>query len=552
MPYSEYSLVGPLASAPEAEPKVAPCPSSPRFLLDEADAWKSLTVFWFYRLVMGGIVVNLFLNDALPSNLDQVQPEIFAPSVLAYLAAIVLAGILLVLRRPAYPAQAQLQIFADIALLPFVIHASGGFSSGAGVLLGITVAAGGILVGGRCALLFAALASLAILVEEVYTDLRGSLEAVQYTYGGLLGASFFGVAYLALELARRAERNEAIAEQRGTLLGNLQQINEYIIRNLQTGILVIEDDGAVRLINDAAGRLLPAVGAGTLMAVSPRLASLFADWQADPGNQILVLDREGDPDIHVRFARLGRTRPPLYMINLEDSALYNRRVQLSKLASLGRLTASIAHEIRNPLSAISHASQLLAESPALGGQDLRLIQIILDHAARLNTVVENVLQISRRTEAKRDVLRVESYLSQFLADFAASHAIDPAQFRLESEIGDPEVAFDLSHLQQILENLCSNALKYGHPERGSVTLRVVRRYGQSCVEFIDHAPTLDPETVRSLFEPFFTTDTRGTGLGLYISRELAELNQARLEYVETGDGSCFRLSFCDAKSLAVE
>lgn len=532
--------------------KIAPCSFSPGFLVDEPDAWQSLTVYWFYRLVMAGVVLNLFLNEALPSGLGRIRSELFGPIAFVYLGTIILAGILLLLRRPGYAAQAQLQVFTDIALLPFLIHFSGGFGSGAGVLLGIAVAAGGILVGGRCALLFAALASLAVLAEEVYSDLQGEFDAALYTHGGMLGASFFGIAWLALELARRAERSEAIAEQRGTMLDNLQEINEFIIRNLQMGILVVDEAGGIRLFNDAAARLLPRVRLGTLDSASTGLAHLFREWQQERGTQTMVLDQAGVADIHVRFTQLAQTRPPLSMVNLEDSALHNRRVQLSKLASLGRLTASIAHEVRNPLGAISHAAQLLAESPALKGPDRRMVQIVLDHAARLNTVVENVLQISRRDEARRETLRLHSYLLQFLGDFQTNHAIPAAMFELVSEIGDPEVGFDPSHLRQILENLCSNALKYGAPEVAPIRLRIVRRHGHPCVEVIDHGPVIEPKVARNLFEPFFTTAASGTGLGLYISRELAELNHARLEYVPAVVDSCFRLCLCDAQTVLVE
>ena len=256
----------------------------------------------------------------------------------------------------------------------------------------------------------------------------------------------------------------------------------------------------------------------------------------------------------MRFTRLGLTRSPIYMIFLEASALHNERVQQSKLASLGRLTASIAHEIRNPLGAISHASQLLAEAESLGGKDRRLVEIILDHAARLNAVIENVLQISRRGEAKREVIPLVATLADFLRDFTMLHCVDASAFRLESKTGDPKVLVDPSHLKQILENLCSNALKYGNPQLGPITLRVVRDNRALWVEFLDHAPPIPSETAKSLFEPFFTTSTNGagTGLGLYVARELAELNQAGLDYGDHGEGSHFRLYLTDAEKIIVE
>ncbi len=533
--------------------KIAPCPLSKRYLIDEDHAWQSLTIFFLYRLAVGSSLVFLFFLGALPASLGKYFPTLYATAASVYLVSVFLSALPMILRRPSFGLQAQAQVLIDIALIPLIMHASGGVGSGVGVLLGLSVAAGGILIGGRCALAFAALASMAVLGEEVYADLEGFFEQTHFTYAGMLGASYFGIALLAVTLARQAERSQAIAEQRGTDIANLQQINEFIIQNLQSGILVVDEHGHIRMSNESAARLLPlALEHRSLESVCPDLAQCFRDWLADPLRASATLKADDAPPVQVRFARFGLTRPPIHMIFLEDSALYSERVQQSKLASLGRLTASIAHEIRNPLSAISHASQLLAESERLGGKDRRLIQIILEHAARLNAVIENVLQISRRGAAKREIIPLGATLEKFLRDLELQQGIDTSLFRLESGPDDPRVSVDPSHLKQIFENLCSNALKYGSPQLGPVTLRVCRRRGLPCLEILDHGPPIDAKTAQNLFEPFFTTSSTGTGLGLYIARELAELNQAKLEYSDLGDGHCFRLYLTDAKKTLVE
>jgi two-component system sensor histidine kinase PilS (NtrC family) len=533
--------------------KIAPCRFSKRYLIDEDQAWQSLTVFFLYRLSVGSVLVFLFFLGALPSALGRFSPFLYATVACLYLVSIVLSAIPMILRRPSFSLQAQAQVLIDIALIPCIMHASGGIASGVGVLLGLSVAAGGILVGGRCALLFAALASLAVLGEELYADLGGLFEQTHFTYAGMLGASYFGIAVLALVLAQRAERSEAILEQRSTDVANLQQLNEFIIHNLQSGILVVDEHRRIRLSNESAARLLPMPPEyRALEGVSPELARRFREWLADPTRSAVAVKIESGSTLHVRFTRLGLTRPPMHMIFLEDGILHNEWVQQSKLASLGRLTASIAHEIRNPLSAISHASQLLAESPTIDGKDARLIQIILDHSARLNTVIENVLQISRRDQALRETVPLGATLARFLRDFELEQGVRASAFRLESRAEDPQVSVDPTHLKQILGNLCSNALKYGNPELGPVTLRIVRRHGEPCIEVLDHAPPIEPATAQNLFEPFFTTSSSGTGLGLYIARELAELNQARLEYADAGEGPCFRLYLSDSEKTLVE
>ncbi|MGX2041927.1 sensor histidine kinase [Methylocaldum sp. MU1018] len=532
--------------------QISPCPFSEHYRIPEHQAWQSLTVYLLYRLTLGSVLVFLFFLGALPSSLGKHDPELYAAVSTLYLGSIFFSLIPLLLRRPAFPVQAQMHVLTDIVAIPVIMHASGGVESGAGVLLALSVAAGGIMTGGRCALLLAALASVAVLGEEVYAALSGAFDA-SYTYAGMLGASFFGIAILALVLARRAEQSEAIAAQRGLDLANLQQLNEFIIRHLQSGILVIDEQHRIRMMNESAARLLgiPA-HSGSLEAACPELAELFCDWLDDPTLGTAGIGSRAGQPVHVRFTRLGPTWPPIYMAFLEDNALYNQRVQQGKLASLGRLTASIAHEIRNPLTAISHATQLLAECPSLPPQDRRLTQIVLDHAARVNVIVENVLQISRRGQSKREVVALASALKKFLRDFRMQQRVHEKTFRLEIEAINDQALIDPSHLKQILENLCSNALKYGEPQRGAIRVRVKRARGEPCIEIIDHASPIDCQTVQHMFEPFFTTAASGTGLGLYIARELAELNQAKLEYEAAAGGGCFRLRLADAQKTTIE
>ncbi|CAL1238841.1 ATP-binding protein [Candidatus Methylocalor cossyra] len=521
--------------------KIAPCPFSKGYRIDADHAWQSLTVFFLYRLTMGGVLVFLYLLGALPSSLGSFSPALYSGSTTLYLVAILASALPLLMRRPAFGLQAQLQVFVDIALIPLIMHASGGVESGVGVLLGLSVAAGGLLVGGRCALLFAALASLAVLGEEVYADLGALFPKTHYTYAGMLGASYFGSALLALVLAQRAERSEAIAEQRGTDLQNFRHLSEFVIRHLQSGILVVDQHGRVRMYNEAAARLFAALSdQPALESVSPYLAQYFREWLADPTRHAATVRSDRGVPIQAQFTRLGLTRPPMHLIFLEDSVLHHERVQQSKLASLGRLAASIAHEIRNPLSAIRHASQLLAESPRLGSEEQRLIQIVLEQTGRLNRVVENVLQISRRGEARREAVALVPALEEILQDFQRRQG-GTAVFRLEARGTAPTVLVDPSHLKQIVENLCSNALKYGNPQLGPITLRIVRIHGAPCLEILDHAPPIEAGIAQNLFEPFFTTSPTGTGLGLYLARELAELNRAKLTYDCRDGRSCFRL-----------
>jgi two-component system sensor histidine kinase PilS (NtrC family) len=242
-----------------------------------------------------------------------------------------------------------------------------------------------------------------------------------------------------------------------------------------------------------------------------------------------------------------------YMIILEDIRLYNQRLQQSKLASLGRLTASIAHEIRNPLGAISHAGQLLSEMPNLSNQDKRLTEIIQTHSRRVNQIIEDILQLSKRTGSSREKIDLKSWLQNYLLNFALEQSVNSEAFQLSCPEEALSAFIDPNHLKQIMDNLCQNALKYGKPELGAIMLKLLVIQHNVCLEVIDNGEGISRDHMQHLFEPFFTTSASGTGLGLYISKELAELNQAKLSYHLTDDHhSYFRLSLLNAEHAIIE
>lgn len=241
------------------------------------------------------------------------------------------------------------------------------------------------------------------------------------------------------------------------------------------------------------------------------------------------------------------------MIIFEDGSLYNQRVQQSKLASLGRLTASIAHEIRNPLSAINHAGQLLSENPDLPPQDVRLTHIIQINAARVNHIIEDILQLSRRKDSRREKIELNLWCDKYLKNFMSEQDIAADAFNLVTSNEPLFVFIDPSHLKQIMDNLCQNALKYGQSEARAIRLQTLMLKQNPCIHVIDNGSGVSLENLRHLFEPFFTTSASGTGLGLYISRELAELNQAKLIYYVTDENkSCFRLCLFNANHTLIE
>lgn len=541
--------------APNQANTIYPCPFSKGYGIATEQAWALLKVFFIYRFIISALFIISFYGHFDPSLLKNHDEYLYNIVSHSYFMFSILTGYFCFKRTVNYSSQAQIVIFSDILFITLLMHASGGISSGIGILLVVSTAAGGLLIGGRCALFFAALASLSVLFEHVYSIFTHSVPSL-FTYAGMLGASYFTIAYLSYTLAKRTEHSERLATQHQQTISNLEELNQYIIQHLQSGIIISTSDQQVRMLNEAALNIInrPKDGlvAQYLSEVSEQLSESFELWEKDNSQNFALLCLSNRTQIHCRFSLLNTQNETFHMIILEDVSLYNQQLQQSKLASLGRLTASIAHEIRNPLGAISHASQLLSEAPALDAGDHRLTEIIQSHCLRMNKIIEDVLQLSRRAPSKREKIHLNNWLNAFLQGFIydTGRALD--NFKISTKATNLWVFMDAGHLKQICDNLCSNALKYGDQTK-NIIIEISLSDDSPCITLFDHGEPLSTETVRHLFEPFFTTSPSGTGLGLYISKELAELNQAKLNYVITDKNqSSFKLCLPKADSSIIE
>jgi two-component system sensor histidine kinase PilS (NtrC family) len=519
----------------------------------DALTWKPLRFLTFYRLILASMLLVLYLGLEGNSTLGSTNPALYTLACTFYIGFSLVAGFAARLRRPGYELQTILQILVDIGTITLLINASGGPASGLGILLIINVATGSLLMPGRMAFLFAAIAAMAILSEQIYSTLFAGLPRDGgYTQAGLLGAALFLTAGLVYLMARRVHASETLARQRGVDIANLAKLNTHIVQRLQAGILVTDHRHHIRLINDTACKLLGIDKDSEGLAleeISPALYKELIQWRNTPDQEAGILKSAANgAGILPQFTLLGTADGMGALVFLEDTAAMARQAQQMKLASLGRLTASIAHEIRNPLGAISHAAQLLNESDAFGKEDIRLMAIIREHTRRVNTVVENVLQLSRPVATIPQRIAAHLWLDKFRDEFIHSGHCNPEQLSILVKPEDTEIYMDPSQLHQVVWNLCLNALHHAEPVRMPVTLQLVCTRAD-----IHHAPTLDiidngrgiePDLVDQIFEPFYTTKSGGTGLGLYISRGICESNQARLNYQPThGGGSCFRITF---------
>lgn len=514
--------------------------------------WKPLLYFCIYRTTVAFWFIVLVLWDVLPGTVDLIKLDLFRDVAFAYMVFSILSVASAYWQRPAIDLQVFVQVIVDIIAVTILMHASGGVSSGIGILLIVTVAGGSILAEGRIAILFAAVASLAVLAEQIYVWLEAPYLQAQYPHAGILGATFFAAAFLSFTSARRIRRSESLVAQREGALADLSQLNEHIIQRMQSGIVAVNRKDQIRLMNEAAQRALGLSRAhygSSLSECMPELAVLLREWRAsiDLTTHLFRVPATGI-SVMASFAALGRDTDEAALVFIEDAALMTQRAQQLKLASLGRLTASIAHEIRNPLSAISHAGQLLGESRNLDSTEQRLTHIIRDNSLRVDTIIDNVQQLSRGKAAEPADLLLDSWLRDFAEEFRTFYRLSADVVQNKVEPVDLAVRVDPSQLHQVVWNLCENGVR--HTDRDLVmqlSAGVSKETNRPFLDVRDNGPGISDNHLEHVFEPFFTTRTDGTGLGLYISRELCEGNQAALDHIETGSGCCFRVTFADPR-----
>jgi two-component system sensor histidine kinase PilS (NtrC family) len=429
-------------------------------------------------------------------------------------------------------------------------------ASGLGILFVVPVGAMGLLADSRDSFMLAALAALAILLQQIGGQVTGTAPASDYTLAGVLGGVVFVVALLVWPVARRLRDTEATVRRQLVDLANMAQLSQYIVQHLRESIVVVDHENRIRLINESAAKLLGdsrAFPGALLGEASPQLLYLLETWRARttspaaPSHTFVAAD--GGHVIQPHFATLGGTEPAPVIVFLEDTELLAAKIQQSKLAGLGRLSASIAHEIRNPVGAMSHAAQLLGESPSLSAEDKRLTEIVRTNGERVRQIIENVMSMARREGSRPERLILSSWLAGFRDEFSATMQIEPSRMAISSLLGDVEVQVDPSQLRQIMWNLCENAVKYGSGDsKEPIELRIGRlaSTARPFLEVADRGPGIAPQHRERIFEPFFTGNERGTGLGLFLARELAQTNGATLLYEpRTSGGSLFRIVFRD-------
>src|SRR3954453_668350 len=515
--------------------------------------WRSLFYFNVYRTIVAALLLvtaQVFEDSVFGSR----SGSLFLYASFGYIAFSGLAFLPITSHRPDFPLQLAIQVIADILFVTLLVYASSGVTSGLGLLLLASLAAAGIISRGRMTLFFAALASLAVLLEQPYEVVSHAESSTHYIQAGLLSIGYFATAWLGHTLARYTQASEQLAAQREVDLANMAQVNQLVIQDMKDGVLVVDERGSIRQINRRAVEILgPLPKAGRELSLpdyNPQLADRLQRWREDPGagfdpmRTVLTHRLMG-----ARFVPVGKSRNVGVVVFLEDLTRIQAEAQQLKLAAMGRLTANIAHEIRNPLSAINHAAELLLEEPEISETQRRLLQIVHDKTQPLGRMVQDALNLNRRDRAHRETFQIGAFLRTFVSQFCQIEKVGEEVVDLKIDM-DSSVTFDRSHLNQVMWNLCRNALRYSQRKDGSIRISV--RAGDPS-KGVERAVADDgrgvPEAIRPhLFEPFFTTAASGTGLGLYIAREICDANNAALEYVEQPAGAMFMVVFRGGRS----
>jgi two-component system sensor histidine kinase PilS (NtrC family) len=513
----------------------------------QARAIRIINIFRFLLSII--FVVFYAFADKLNLSDGNNNPALFLSLATAFALFSISLLIITRLKPSAVILFHPLQIVIDILFIVMMMYAAGGTQSGLGLLLIVTIVTASLVSNGRLALFYAAVATIGLLLEQSYRIAEWDLPITSYTQSVMLSLSCFATAWLAYSLAKRILLSEALASSRGVDLENLAQVNALITQQMQDGVLVVDENLNIRHYNSQAKQLL-ALKENTdndlgLREHAPAIANLLLYWTDGNDEHKNLIIPVNNRELNLRIEPINQENRKLgAVVFIQDWSKIQSAAQQAKLAALGRLTANIAHEIRNPLSAISHANQLLQEEESLSKDNARILEIIEDNIQRINQIIKDVLELNRRDRTQQEQIALNQFIVDFHTQFCAIEKIPTAYFTLKLCPAQDNITFDRRHLTQILWNLCKNGWEHSRKEIGSLHLNCLRMLKSTTntnsglnIEVIDDGAGIAEHERTKLFEPFYTTKTTGNGLGLYISRELAEANSAQL-YFQPRDRGC--------------
>ena len=509
-----------------------------------------------YRMIIAVMLASAYFSGLLRTSLESGNGVIASALMVTYLlfAAFYLysAG-----RNIFNPFRlATYSLFTDIFFISVLVVMLAGVEGGAGILLVFTSAVSAVLLPLRVALMLASFVSLTAIGTALWNFDTQVDTTESILQAGLYSVTAMISVVMANKLAYWARDYRLIAEKQKETLSELEQVNELVIRRMRTGVMTVDENGMIGIMNESAWFLMgsPSVRQRSLRSLSPRLERALKVWKQDTNSdpRPVVLEPSQAQVLPSYIALPGLVGFGAMIYLTDNNVVARRAVELS-VNSLAKLSGSIAHEIRNPLSALNHASQLLEESPQIRLPEMRLINIIQNHAKRMNGIIENILQLSRREQSRPELVPLHTFLPEFANEFQVSQVNRQLDFQTTFDTEEIYVLYDKSQLSQCLWKLLDNAVDHA---RKHISIPIVGlslsqnpESGFCIITVADNGPGINKTQLSQIFEPFFTTRKEGSGLGLYIAKQLCEANQAELTVdSELGEGAFFHIRLALARA----
>ena len=508
----------------------------------DTEGWRVLFYYNTYRLALTALL--LFISSPVfeEISLSNSMPSLLIPLIgITSVSAVTYNTIHR--RRPALHIQAHLLFILDIVFITMLTLSESLLASSTLILYFTTAAVTAILFHLRISLIYTFCCAGLIFYLDYLAYVDNQLKLDNYYLTPLLVVGLFSAVVIVGAIANRTRTAYTVVEKQKTALADLDQINQLVVDQLDLGILFLDQDLRIQMMNQSAEKLV-----GQFIdrhrTVTGRLAALLTSHQ-QPGGA------SSEFSIHVKSQELRTTSLLLrngYLVQIDDQTTIHKKIQQSKMASIGRMASAISHEIRNPLSAINHAAQLL--TPVKGNdEDAELIQIIRNHAKRIDHIVESILRRSRPGKTERKVIHLRPWLKVFIETFretlsSTKTGLDSVELAFSGE--DSEILFDPTQLEQVITNLCQNSVKYANPQYGHLKIRLhMARFWDDTpyLNLTDNGQGISREDAEQLFEPFYTSDSQSTGLGLFLVKEYCNLNGANIEYVRGSSRHGFRITF---------
>lgn len=512
--------------------------TTPTYLIQaRGHLWSSLQVYNLYRFILACMVLLAHQAKLAPELLLVGNQSFFVLSTYGYVSFALFAFYITWKDNLLSKTFSYLAPILDLLFVSVLMQSSGGVTHGMGVLFVIVIIAQTLLNPGYWAIATTFFGCTLLIGLQLYDWIFYPISRASLLPTLALGLTCISGAFLASRLLKKVT-SQSLA------LSTAEELNSLIVSLMQNGVIIIDQQQQTKLINQKAKQLL------NLSSNPNRLENFPEDFQCLFAQKIvphlsyrLDIQSWGKGQDHAQNGQI---------IFLYDLMEEKKRAQTLKLASLGQLAANLAHEIRNPLSAINQAAQLLAELNQAPQQN-RLLEILLDNSKRINTVIKNVLSLSTRALPQAKNINLISWLEDLSEDLYFSYT---NQLHIEKTypLEPVHIQCDASQLRQVLLNLCENGIRYSLKKNKIATLKIQvslskeRHKSLIHIDIIDNGKGISAECLKHLFEPFYTTERNGSGLGLFVAKELIELNGGQLKFINHFPTGCqFRVTLYEKK-----